>query len=102
MLQSFVKKSRGTETNRRCISISFHPLTNSTGEDDLENLHMGFMSFCENKVSKIIVWEYMIYVIIKYREPRFQVREADGRSVGWMVRQPVSRSAGQLVDGSVS
>ena len=46
-----------------------------TGEDDLENLHMGFMSFCENKVSKIIVWEYMVYVIIKYREPRFQVMQ---------------------------
>ena len=32
---------------------------------------MGYTSFSENKVSKNLVMEYVIYIILKYREPRF-------------------------------
>lgn len=45
------------------------------GEDDLETLQMGYTSFSENKISKKRVYEFMMYVILKYREPRFQDME---------------------------
>ncbi|XP_064630986.1 uncharacterized protein LOC135489527 isoform X2 [Lineus longissimus] len=45
-------------------------------EDDLETLHMGFVSFSENKVSAELVYEYILYIILKYREPRFLDCEA--------------------------
>ena len=40
-------------------------------EDDLETLHMGYTSFSENTISKQLVAEYFVYIITKYREPRF-------------------------------
>lgn len=40
-------------------------------EDDLETLHIGYISFSENKISKGMALEYMLYILLKYREPRF-------------------------------
>ncbi|XP_013415713.1 uncharacterized protein LOC106177476 isoform X2 [Lingula anatina] len=44
-------------------------------EDDLETLHMGYTSFSENKISKKRVLDFLMYIILKYREPRFQDME---------------------------
>ncbi|KAJ8025509.1 hypothetical protein HOLleu_33087 [Holothuria leucospilota] len=41
-------------------------------EDEVDQLHLGYTSFSENKVSKALVYEYFMYIILKYREPRFQ------------------------------
>ena len=32
---------------------------------------MGYTSFSENKISATLVSEYIVYIIMKYREPRF-------------------------------
>ncbi len=37
----------------------------------METLHMGYTSYSENRISKQLVAEYIIYIIMKYREPRF-------------------------------
>lgn len=44
-------------------------------EDDLEQFTMGYTSFSENKISKEIISEYLLYIILKYREPSFQDAE---------------------------
>lgn len=41
-------------------------------EEDLEQFTMGYTSFSENKISKELVSEYILYIILKYREPCFQ------------------------------
>ena len=41
-------------------------------EEDLEQFTMGYTSFSENKISKELVSEYLLYIILKYREPCFQ------------------------------
>ncbi|CAH1784655.1 unnamed protein product [Owenia fusiformis] len=46
-------------------------------DDDLETLQMGYTSFSENKISKQLVCEYIMYIVLKYREPRFL--ESEGR-----------------------
>ncbi|XP_076436241.1 uncharacterized protein LOC143275834 [Babylonia areolata] len=40
-------------------------------EDDLESLQMSYTSFSENRISKQLVCNFLIHVILKYREPRF-------------------------------
>lgn len=59
------------------------------GEEDLEQFTMGYTSFSENKISRQLVSEYFLYIILKYREPRFQEVEAKllqqpGRRPGFM------------------
>ncbi|EDO46114.1 predicted protein [Nematostella vectensis] len=44
-------------------------------EEDLEQFTMGYTSFSENKISNQLVSEYLLYIILKYREPRFQDME---------------------------
>ncbi|XP_067657515.1 myosin-11-like [Haliotis asinina] len=41
------------------------------GEDDLETLQMSYQSFSENRISPHIVSNFIIHIILKYREPRF-------------------------------
>lgn len=41
-------------------------------EDEIDQLHLGYTSFSENKISKTLVFEYFMYIILKYREPQFQ------------------------------
>ncbi|XP_060587658.1 uncharacterized protein LOC132743149 isoform X3 [Ruditapes philippinarum] len=45
------------------------------GEDDLETLQMSYTSYSENKISKSMVAQFIIHLILKYREPRFQDME---------------------------
>ena len=40
-------------------------------EEDLETLQIGYTSYSENKTSKTLVSEYIIYCIQRNREPRF-------------------------------
>ena len=44
-------------------------------EEDLEQFTMGYTSHSENKISKELVLEYLLYIILKYREPSFQDAE---------------------------
>ena len=58
-------------------------------EEDIEQFSMGYTSFSENKISKELVSEYFLYIILKYREPRFQDMEVKllqqpGRRPGFM------------------
>lgn len=61
------------------------------GEEDLEQFTMGYTSFSENKISRQLVSEYFLYIILKYREPRFQEIEAK------LLQQP-SRQPGFMTD----
>nr|XP_022341506.1 uncharacterized protein LOC111135590 isoform X1 [Crassostrea virginica] len=45
------------------------------GEDDLETLHMSYTSFSENKISPQLVCNFIMHLILKYREPCFQEME---------------------------
>ncbi|XP_072030797.1 uncharacterized protein [Amphiura filiformis] len=45
-------------------------------EDDIDQLHLGYTSFSENKISKYLVYQYFMYIILKFREPRFQDTES--------------------------
>ena len=40
-------------------------------EDDLDSFQMNYTSFSENTISKTLVAEFIVYNIMKYREPRF-------------------------------
>ncbi|KAK7110079.1 uncharacterized protein [Littorina saxatilis] len=40
-------------------------------EDDLESLQMSYTSFSENRISRQLVCNFLIHIILKYREPRF-------------------------------
>ncbi|XP_064602471.1 uncharacterized protein LOC135468255 [Liolophura sinensis] len=40
-------------------------------EDDLETLQMSYTSFSENKISSQLVSQFIVSIILKYREPRF-------------------------------
>ncbi|WAR22337.1 hypothetical protein MAR_016311 [Mya arenaria] len=44
-------------------------------EDDLETLQMSYTSYSENKISRNMVAQFIIHLILKYREPRFQDME---------------------------
>ncbi|KAK3744577.1 hypothetical protein QZH41_004994 [Actinostola sp. cb2023] len=54
-------------------------------EEDLEQFTMGYTSFSENKISKQLVSEYLLYIILKYREPSFQDAEVK------LLQQPGNR-----------
>ncbi|KAK6184991.1 hypothetical protein SNE40_007324 [Patella caerulea] len=45
------------------------------GEDEFENLQMSYTSFSENHISPKLVTDFMIHLILKYREPRFLENE---------------------------
>ena len=58
-------------------------------EEDIEQFAMGYTSFSENRISKELVSEYFLYIILKYREPRVQEVEVKllqqpGRRPGFM------------------
>lgn len=58
-------------------------------EEDIEQFSMGYTSFSENKISKELVSEYFLYIILKYREPRFlemevKLLQQPGRRPGFM------------------
>lgn len=41
-------------------------------DEDVESMQMGYISFSENRVSKLHVYEYVVHLILKGREPRIQ------------------------------
>lgn len=58
-------------------------------EEDIEQFSMGYTSFSENKISKDLVSQYFLYIMLKYREPRFQeieikLLQQPGRRPGFM------------------
>ncbi|XP_065072038.1 uncharacterized protein LOC135696544 isoform X2 [Rhopilema esculentum] len=55
-------------------------------EDDFEQLRMGYTSFSENKVSSGLVFQYLLYVILNGREPRFM--EFEVKLLQCPVRKP--------------
>ncbi|KAH3789098.1 hypothetical protein DPMN_167267, partial [Dreissena polymorpha] len=61
------------------------------GEDDLETLQMNYTSFSENKVSKNMVSQFIIRLILKYREPRIQ--DMENRIMPFQT-QPEGRQSG--------
>ena len=70
----------------RAFAQLVYPFMN---EEDIEQFTMGYTSFSENKISKDLVAEYYLYIILKYREPRFQDMEVKllqhpGRRPGFM------------------
>ncbi|XP_033102930.1 uncharacterized protein LOC117105765 isoform X2 [Anneissia japonica] len=40
-------------------------------EDDIDQMHLAYTSFSENKITKDLVYEFFLYIILKYREPQF-------------------------------
>ncbi|XP_033633186.1 uncharacterized protein LOC117294776 [Asterias rubens] len=78
----------------KAFATAIYPFLN---EDDIDQLHLGFTSFGENKVSKALVCEYLMYVILKYREPRFQDIESKllqrpGKELGLMSEKEFSEA----------
>ncbi|XP_068687187.1 centromere-associated protein E-like [Montipora foliosa] len=70
----------------RTFASVLYPFMN---EEDIEQFAMGYTSFSENKISKDLVSQYFVYIILKYREPRFQEIEVKllqqpGRRPGFM------------------
>jgi len=55
-------------------------------EDDLEQLRMGFTSFSENKVSPFLVFNYILYMVLNNKEPRFL--EFESKLLQCPVRKP--------------
>ena len=47
-------------------------------DDDLDNLTLEYTSFSENKINKKLVWEFVVSLIVKRREPL--VNEVGGES----------------------
>ncbi|XP_033757062.1 uncharacterized protein LOC117339522 isoform X1 [Pecten maximus] len=45
------------------------------GEDDVETLQMSYTSFSENRISEQLVCQFLMHLILKYREPCFQEME---------------------------
>ena len=41
-------------------------------DEDLESIQMGYVSFSENRISRLHVFEYILYLTLKGREPRIQ------------------------------
>ena len=39
-------------------------------EDDVEQMTMSFVAFSENRVSNHLIANYIIYLLLKHREPR--------------------------------
>jgi hypothetical protein len=55
-------------------------------EDDIEQMTMGFVAFTENRASKHLIANYIIYLILKHREPR--IVECESR----LLQHPGQRS----------
>ncbi|XP_071947755.1 uncharacterized protein [Antedon mediterranea] len=45
-------------------------------EDDIDQLHLAYTSFSENKIRKDLVYEFFLYIVLKYREPQFHEIES--------------------------
>jgi hypothetical protein len=78
----------------KAFATAIYPFLN---EDDIDQLHLGYTSFSENKVSKALVCEYIMYIILKYREPRFQEIESKllqrpGKELGLMTHKEFSEA----------
>ncbi|XP_022086611.1 uncharacterized protein LOC110977099 isoform X2 [Acanthaster planci] len=78
----------------KAFATAIYPFLN---EDDIDQLHLGYTSFSENKVSKALVCEYLMYIILKYREPRFQDIESKllqrpGKELGLMNEKEFSEA----------
>ena len=41
------------------------------GEDELDALQLAYNSFAENRLSPALVFDFVVYMILKGREPRF-------------------------------
>lgn len=70
----------------RTFANVLYPFMN---EEDIEQFSMGYTSFSENKISKDLVSQYFLYIMLKYREPRFQeieikLLQQPGRRPGFM------------------
>lgn len=52
----------------RAFASVVYPFLN---EDDLESLQMSYTSYSENHISRRLVCDFLIHIILKYREPRF-------------------------------
>lgn len=70
----------------RTFAKILYPFMN---EEDIEQFSMGYTSFSENKISKDLVSQYFLYIMLKYREPRFQeieikLLQQPGRRPGFM------------------
>ncbi|KAL8603228.1 hypothetical protein ACOMHN_046234 [Nucella lapillus] len=61
------------EDDLESLQMSYTSFSNALyhQEDDLESLQMSYTSFSENRISKQLVCNFLIHVILKYREPRF-------------------------------
>ncbi|XP_074640808.1 uncharacterized protein LOC141898673 [Tubulanus polymorphus] len=71
-------------------------------EDDFETLQMGYISFTRNKISKELVLEYLLYLILKYRELRLLECEGKlllhpGKEPGQMTWKEFSDALDQLL-----
>ncbi|XP_077992401.1 uncharacterized protein LOC144446500 isoform X2 [Glandiceps talaboti] len=74
LIADFIDKVEWKEmADFRAFASALYPFLT---EDELEQLTLGYTSFSENKISKGLVVEYFMYVVLKYREPRFQDCEA--------------------------
>eukprot|EP00057_Strongylocentrotus_purpuratus_P010139 XP_011664613.1 PREDICTED: uncharacterized protein LOC764539 [Strongylocentrotus purpuratus] len=78
--------------------MAVYPFLN---EDELDQLHLGYTSFSENKVTKTLIFEYFMYIILKYREPRFQdvemkMAQRPGREFGVMSEREFNEAADAL------
>ena len=49
----------------------FHVLYPFLGEDELDALQLAYNSFAENRLSAALVFDFVVYMILKGREPRF-------------------------------
>ncbi|PAA84666.1 hypothetical protein BOX15_Mlig015929g4 [Macrostomum lignano] len=45
-------------------------------EDDVETFQIGFVSYCENRVSRRSVYNYILYMLLRYRDPYFLEMES--------------------------
>ncbi|XP_041369445.1 uncharacterized protein LOC121383457 [Gigantopelta aegis] len=69
MMADFMKDIDWKEVEDfRAFASAVYPFL---GEDDLESLQMSYQSFSENRISALLVFNYIIHIILKYREPRF-------------------------------
>ncbi|ESO98340.1 hypothetical protein LOTGIDRAFT_159143 [Lottia gigantea] len=73
LLNDFIHSVDWQQVNdfRAFISVIYPFL----GEDEVENLQMSYTSFSENHISCRHVTDFMIHLILKYREPRFLENE---------------------------
>ncbi|XP_070540507.1 uncharacterized protein [Ptychodera flava] len=74
LIADFIDKVEWKEVSDfRLFATTIYPFLT---DDELDQLSLGYTSFSENKISKGLVHEYFMYIVLKYREPRFQDCEA--------------------------